>query len=91
MGFLISRGIFQVLNQILVAADNTCQKDYKCFIPTGICETFGERIQLWQEIHLVMTLASITTLLLPLSFGSFQPAGTGAWKKRLTEPVLYYV
>lgn len=34
MDLLISKGIFRFLNQILADDDNTCQKGYKCFIPT---------------------------------------------------------
>lgn len=45
---LISRGIFWVLNQILIAADNIHQKAYNHFIPTGIHQTFGDLFQLWQ-------------------------------------------
>lgn len=48
MDLLISRGIFWVLNQILIAADNTHQNAYHHFIPTGIQETFGDCFQLWQ-------------------------------------------
>lgn len=59
MSLPVSTGIFSFLHQSPVAADNTCQKAYKPFIPAGTCKTSGECFQLWQQFRAV-TLASIT-------------------------------